>query len=138
MKLNLTFSSVSQETNSYTLEIRAKPQHHRFLIGRGGSNIRKVRENTGARIVFPTPSDEDKELITIIGKKEGVEAAKQELMKAIKDLVQICFQLSDPSEWLASNFSFHPWIENWGHGNKRNDYEPNKLVIVQQIFLVNA
>ena len=98
MKLNLTFFSVSQETNSYTLEIRAKPQHHRFLIGRGGSNIRKVRENTGARIVFPTPSDEDKELITIIGKKEGVEAAKQELMKAIKDLVQICFQLSDPSE----------------------------------------
>ena len=37
--------------------------------------------------MFPTPSDEDKELITIIGKKEGVEAAKQELLKAIKDLV---------------------------------------------------
>ena len=78
---------VSQETNSYTLEIRAKSQHHRFLIGRGGANIKKVRENTGARVVFPTPSDEDKELITIIGKKEGVEAAKQELLKAIKDLV---------------------------------------------------
>ena len=46
-----------------------------------------MRENTGARIVFPTQSDEDKELITIIGKKEGVEAAKQELMKSIKDLV---------------------------------------------------
>ena len=87
----------SQETNSYTLEIRAKPQHHRFLIGRGGSNIRKVREHTGARIVFPTPSDEDKELITIIGKKEGVEAAKQELLKSIKDLVRknclICYEL---------------------------------------------
>lgn len=77
-----------QETNSYTLEIRAKSQHHRFLIGRGGANIKKVRENTGARVVFPTPSDEDKELITIIGKKEGVEAAKQELLKAIKDLVR--------------------------------------------------
>lgn len=47
-----------------------------------------MRENTGARIVFPTQSDEDKELITIIGKKEGVEAAKQELLKAIKDLVR--------------------------------------------------
>ena len=78
---------VPQETNSYTLEIRAKSQHHRFLIGRGGANIKKVRENTGARVVFPTPNDEDKELITIIGKKEGVEAAKQELLKAIKDLV---------------------------------------------------
>ena len=81
------FYLLPQETNSYTAEIRAKPQHHRFLIGRGGANIRKVRENTGARVVFPTPSDEDKELITIIGKKEGVEAAKQELLKAIKDLV---------------------------------------------------
>lgn len=78
-----------KETNSFTAEIRAKPQHHRFLIGRGGANIRKVRENTGARIVFPTQSDEDKELITIIGKKEGVEAAKQELMKSIKDLDNI-------------------------------------------------
>ena len=37
--------------------------------------------------MFPTPNDDDKELITIIGKKEGVEAAKQELLKAIKDLV---------------------------------------------------
>ena len=38
--------------------------------------------------MFPTPNDEDKELITIIGKKEGVEAAKQELLKSIKDLVR--------------------------------------------------
>ena len=51
-----------------------------------------MRENTGARIVFPTQSDEDKELITIIGKKEGVEAAKQELLKAIKDLVRNEFE----------------------------------------------
>lgn len=53
-----------------------------------------MRENTGARVVFPTPSDEDKELITIIGKKEGVEAAKQELLKSIKDLVWrvLCLQ----------------------------------------------
>ena len=49
--------------------------------------------------MFPTPSDEDKELITIIGKKEGVEAAKQELLKSIKDLVRknclihVCYEL---------------------------------------------
>lgn len=78
-----------KEINSFTAEIRAKPQHHRFLIGRGGANIKKVRESTGARIVFPTLSDDDKELIIIIGKKDGVEAAKQELLKAIKDLDNI-------------------------------------------------
>jgi len=72
--------------NSFTDEVTAKPEHHRFLIGRGGINIRKVREKTGARIIFPTRQDENQELITIIGKKEGVEEAKQELLSKIKDL----------------------------------------------------
>ncbi|KAK3718445.1 hypothetical protein QZH41_014445 [Actinostola sp. cb2023] len=76
-----------KEISGFTAEIRAKPEHHRFLIGRGGVSIRKVREETGARIVFPAAKDEDKELITIIGKKESVEAAKQHLLKSIKDLV---------------------------------------------------
>lgn len=78
-----------KELSSFSAEIRAKPEHHRFLIGRGGSNIRKVREKTGARIVFPSAKDDDKELITIIGKKESVEAAKQDLVKAIKELDNI-------------------------------------------------
>ena len=30
-------------------------------------NIRKVREKTGARIIFPTKSDENKELIELFG-----------------------------------------------------------------------
>jgi hypothetical protein len=46
-----------------------------------------VRDNTGARIIFPTKDDEDQELIHIIGKKEAVQAAKEELEKAIKQLV---------------------------------------------------
>jgi len=79
-----------KEISGYTAEIRAKPEHHRFLIGRGGVSIRKVREDTGARIVFPAAKDEDKELITIIGTKEAVEAAKQQLLKSIKDLDNIC------------------------------------------------
>lgn len=50
-------------------QVRAKPQHHRFLIGRNGANIRKIRDATGARILFPTDKDEDKGIITVIGKK---------------------------------------------------------------------
>lgn len=46
------------------------------MIGRGGVNIKKVRENIGVRVVFLILSDEDKELIIIIGKKEGVEVVK--------------------------------------------------------------
>lgn len=73
--------------NSFTAELTAKPEHHRFLIGKNGANIRKVRESTGARIIFPTRQDENKELITIIGKKDAVEKAKKELETKIKDLV---------------------------------------------------
>ncbi|KAK7093511.1 hypothetical protein V1264_007247 [Littorina saxatilis] len=75
-----------KKDSSFTAEIRAKPQYHKFLIGRGGSNIRKVRESTGARIIFPASGDTEQELITIMGKEEGVKKAKLELEKAIKDL----------------------------------------------------
>jgi len=78
-----------REVNSFTAEVNAKPEHHRFLIGRGGINIRKVREKSGVRIIFPTRQDENRELITIIGKKEEVESAKEELLSKIKDLNNI-------------------------------------------------
>lgn len=31
-----------RQLHSYTTEVRAKPQHHRFLIGKNGANIKKV------------------------------------------------------------------------------------------------
>uniref|UniRef100_UPI00398F70C8 vigilin-like n=1 Tax=Pristiophorus japonicus TaxID=55135 RepID=UPI00398F70C8 len=74
------------QVNSFTAEIRAKPEYHRFLIGRGGANIRKVRERTGARIVFPTAEDQEQELITIVGKEEGVRQAREQLAALIRDL----------------------------------------------------
>lgn len=75
--------------NNFTAEVSAKPEHHRFLIGRNGMNVRKIRESTGARIIFPTRQDENKEIITIIGKKESVEKAKVELEQKIKDLSNV-------------------------------------------------
>lgn len=78
-----------RQLSSYTAEVRAKPQHHKFLIGKNGANIKKIRDATGARIVFPTEKDEDKEVITIIGKKDAVEKAKAELESTIKEIDKI-------------------------------------------------
>ena len=87
-------------------EVKAKPEYHRFLIGRGGANIRKVRDSTGARIIFPNSTDADQESITLIGKKEAVELAKVELESLIKDLVSVMFVIrqrwSSLWEWLKS------------------------------------
>jgi predicted PilT family ATPase len=75
---------------NHTVEIRCKPEYHRFLIGRGGANIRKVRDQFGARVIFPQRnSDDDAETITIMGKKEKAEAAKDHLQKLIKELDNI-------------------------------------------------
>lgn len=78
----------SQAQENHILEIRCKPEYHRFLIGRGGANISKVRDQFGARVMFPHKSSEDdSEVVTIIGRKEKAEAAKQHLLKLIKELV---------------------------------------------------
>uniref|UniRef100_A0A8D3C158 Vigilin n=1 Tax=Scophthalmus maximus TaxID=52904 RepID=A0A8D3C158_SCOMX len=61
-----------KQVNNFTAELQAKPEYHKFLIGRGGANIRRVRDRTGARIIFPSPDDTEQELITIVGKEEAV------------------------------------------------------------------
>lgn len=75
-----------KQLSSFTAEIKAKPEHHKFLIGRNGVNIKKVRDKTGARIIFPNDNDEDRESITIVGKKESVLEAKAELESLVKSL----------------------------------------------------
>ncbi|XP_056420711.1 vigilin [Hyla sarda] len=78
-----------KQTKSFTAEIRAKPEYHKFLIGKGGGNIRKVRDLTGARIIFPTAEDKDQQLITIVGTDEAVKDAQKELEILIQSLDNI-------------------------------------------------
>ncbi|XP_049542273.1 vigilin [Anopheles darlingi] len=88
-KQQLLELSSEKELSSYSVQIRAKPQHHKFLIGKNGASIKKIRDKTGARVIFPGVNDEDNEAITIIGKKENVEEAKVELEAIIKNIDNI-------------------------------------------------
>lgn len=90
-KQQLVDLSNEKQISSFSVEIKAKPEHHRFLIGKNGSNIRKVRESTGARIFFPSEKDEgdDSNTIVIMGKKEDVLKAQKELEDMIKDLERV-------------------------------------------------
>jgi len=91
-KAKKTLVDMSNEKNltGYTETIRSDPKHHRFLIGRNGANIRKIRELTGARIVFPTDleanSMKERDIITIVGREESVKKAREELEARIKEL----------------------------------------------------
>jgi len=82
--------SKEKQLASFTAEIRCRPQHHKFIIGKSGASVRRINEATGARIVFPADQDADKEVITIIGKKEQVAAAKKELEAIIAKLDSVC------------------------------------------------
>ncbi|KAG5317065.1 VIGLN protein, partial [Acromyrmex heyeri] len=88
-KAQLLELSNEKQLSSFSAEVRAKVQHHKFLIGKNGANIKKIRESTGARIMFPTEEDQDKEVITIMGKKEAVEKAKADLETTIKEIDNI-------------------------------------------------
>ena len=66
--LKLQELSDEKQLSGHSIEIKAKPQHHKFLIGRQGINIQKIRNETGARIIFPGADDEDRESILIIGR----------------------------------------------------------------------
>uniref|UniRef100_A0A8C7NSY2 Vigilin n=1 Tax=Oncorhynchus mykiss TaxID=8022 RepID=A0A8C7NSY2_ONCMY len=85
-KKQLLSLAQDKQTKSHTAELKAKPEYHKFLIGKGGGNIRKVRDSTGARIIFPTLDDEDQELITVVGTEEAVREAQKELEELIKSL----------------------------------------------------
>ncbi|XP_068563980.1 high density lipoprotein binding protein a [Cebidichthys violaceus] len=85
-KQQLLALAEEKQTKSHTAELRAKPEYHKFLIGKGGGNIRKVRDSTGARIIFPTADDQDQELITVVGTEEAVRDAQKELEELIKSL----------------------------------------------------
>ncbi|KAI5103588.1 vigilin, partial [Silurus meridionalis] len=78
-----------KQVNSFSVELQAKPEHHKFLIGRGGANIRRVRDRTGARIIFPSPDDPEQERITIVGREEAVLLAQKELETLIKNLEDV-------------------------------------------------
>lgn len=67
----------------------------------------QLRDTTGCRIIFPSADDEDQELITIIGKQEGVQKAKIELEASIKDIVSSLNFCNDPINYIDSVIVAH-------------------------------
>ncbi|XP_076365239.1 vigilin-like isoform X2 [Tachypleus tridentatus] len=77
----------------FTVELKAKSEYHKLLIGVKGANVKKVQQKTGARIVFPTNKDKDKETIRITGHKNAAMEAKKILEDMVEDIMLRSFQL---------------------------------------------
>lgn len=84
--------------------MHADPKYHRFLIGNGGFRARDLRERLAVRLLFPESppaSNNDAtaerpagaapdDTVQLIGKRENVLKAKEELERLIKNLVCSC------------------------------------------------
>ncbi|KAM4607603.1 protein bicaudal C homolog 1-B isoform 2-T2 [Polymixia lowei] len=66
---------------SVSTHLDIAPQHHLFMMGRNGSNIKHITQRTGAQIHFPDPNSlQKKSTVYIQGTIESVCLARQYLM----------------------------------------------------------
>ncbi|KAI6715171.1 KH domain-containing protein [Diplocarpon mali] len=59
------------------------PSTYRYVIGQGGSKVNQIRKATGCKITVPR--DQAGEAIEILGSAEGVEQAKDLVLKAVQE-----------------------------------------------------
>jgi len=57
------------------------------IAGRRGEVINKIRADYDVRIQLPERNDEDQSQITIIGYERNCEAAKDEILRMVKEYV---------------------------------------------------
>lgn len=74
--------------SSYSADVPIFKQFHKFIIGKAGANIRKIRDETQTKIDLPAEGD-NSDVITITGKKENVEEAKDRIQKIQNELANI-------------------------------------------------
>lgn len=76
-KVDIETAAAAAEKQSYIgYLILPDPSKYRYVVGPGGSQVNKIRRDTGCRITIPR-SQSNNEAITIHGSKEGLEKAKE-------------------------------------------------------------
>jgi exosome complex RNA-binding protein Rrp4 len=76
-----------QESN-YQENVSIFKEYYKHIIGKGGVNINKIRDETNTRIELPTQGSTDNRL-TVIGKQANVEKAIEKLNKIQSELASV-------------------------------------------------
>lgn len=95
---------------SYSEEVPAKQEYHRFLVGRNGNNVNTLRDQYNVRILFPSSNTKDnnnnkdkpqsQDVITIIGTETNVKAVRVEIEKTLKNLEeQVTDEVNVDQKW---------------------------------------
>lgn len=86
------------QESSFVMEVPIFKQFHKNIIGKGGVNIKKIREETQTKIDLPEEGDKN-EVIIITGKKENVIQARDLIQKVNFKVLHSC------KSWLGMNLS---------------------------------
>ena len=82
-----------QTTVPVSMQLEIAPQHHLFIIGRGGANIKQIMQRTGAQIHFPDPNTttpQRRGTVYITGAIESVYLARQHLIVSTSGQLKMC------------------------------------------------
>ena len=61
--------------NLGSIDVDIPKEHHRFVLGKGAEVLKRIQDQTGAKISVPK-ADEKDGLIRVTGSKEAMDAAK--------------------------------------------------------------
>ena len=61
--------------------IQIPKEHHRFLLGKGGSKLQELERLTATKITIPKAQDSTDGAITVVGARDGIEKALFEIQK---------------------------------------------------------
>jgi hypothetical protein len=74
--------------SNYQSKVPIFKQFHKFIIGKGGATIRKIRQETDTRVDLPESGSES-DVITITGKKENVEKAVSKIQAIQSEMANV-------------------------------------------------
>jgi KH domain. len=65
------------------------PIHHPKIIGRKGETVNNIRKHHDVQVNFPKRGDPDEHIITLVGYQQSTEAARDEILEIVKNLVSL-------------------------------------------------
>ena len=75
--------------NNHVTKVHIFKEYHKFVVGRNGVNLKKIREETNTRIALPGRGSNDDEFIVITGQKRDTETAREMIEAIQKEYVNI-------------------------------------------------
>ncbi|BFZ17351.1 hypothetical protein BsWGS_20390 [Bradybaena similaris] len=117
-----------------SMQLEIAPQHHMFIIGRGGFNIKHIMQQTGANILFPDPNmatPQRKGTVFIHGSIESAFLARQHLIGCLP--LVLMFDVKECNELDQSRISQLMEMLDVYISVKPKPKQPSKSVIVKSI-----